>query len=56
MASDRYKRGLDKFREIDGKAGERIIELLKDTAPDLARYSNSRSATCIRAACYAKGT
>ena len=38
MDSDRYKRGLEKFKEIDGHAGEKIIEALKDIAPDLARY------------------
>jgi len=39
MDSDRYKRGLAKFNEIDGRAGERIIEAMKDIAPDLARYT-----------------
>ena len=32
------KRGLKKLKEIDGEAGERVIESLKDIAPDLARY------------------
>ena len=36
--SDRFERGLAKLREIDGEAGERVIEALKDIAPDLARY------------------
>jgi 4-carboxymuconolactone decarboxylase len=35
---DRYQRGLKKLQEIDGEAGERVIESLKDIAPDLARY------------------
>ena len=35
----RYKRGLEKLKEIDGEAGERVIERLKDIAPDLARYT-----------------
>ena len=35
---DRYLRGLQKLNEIDGEAGERVIENLKDIAPDLARY------------------
>jgi 4-carboxymuconolactone decarboxylase len=35
---DRYQRGLKKLKEIDGEAGERVIESLKDIAPDLARY------------------
>lgn len=38
MESDRYKRGWEKLKEIDGDAGERVIEALKDIAPDLARY------------------
>lgn len=39
MESDRYKRGWEKLKEIDGHAGERVIEALKDIAPDLARYT-----------------
>ncbi len=38
MIEDRYKRGWEKLKEIDGEAGERVIESLKDIAPDLARY------------------
>lgn len=38
MESDRYQRGWEKLKEIDGEAGERVIESLKDIAPDLARY------------------
>lgn len=34
----RYARGLEKLREIDGRAGERVIEALADIAPDFARY------------------
>jgi 4-carboxymuconolactone decarboxylase len=37
--NDRFERGLAKLREIDGEAGERVIEALKDIAPDLARYT-----------------
>jgi 4-carboxymuconolactone decarboxylase len=39
MSSDRYERGWKKLREIDGKAGERVIESLEDIAPDLGRYT-----------------
>ena len=39
MVDDRHDRGLKKLREIDGAAGERVIESLKDIAPDLARYT-----------------
>lgn len=35
--SVRYSRGLEKLREIDGKAGERVIEALADIAPDFAK-------------------
>jgi 4-carboxymuconolactone decarboxylase len=35
---DRYQRGWEKLREVDGKAGERVIESLGDIAPDFARY------------------
>jgi 4-carboxymuconolactone decarboxylase len=38
MEKDRYTRGLEKLKEIDGEAGERVIQSLKDIAPDLARY------------------
>ncbi len=39
MSDDRYERGLKKLAEIDGEAGERVIESLKDIAPDLGRYT-----------------
>ncbi|NJL59237.1 MAG: carboxymuconolactone decarboxylase family protein [Desulfobacteraceae bacterium] len=35
---DRYQRGWEKLKEIDGEAGERVIESLKDIAPEFARY------------------
>lgn len=35
---NRYERGLAKLREIDGDAGERVVESLADIAPDFARY------------------
>ncbi len=34
--SDRYKRGWEKLKEVDGKAGERVIDSLKDIAPEFA--------------------
>ena len=37
MNNDRYQRGWEKLKEIDGEAGERVIESLKDIAPDFAR-------------------
>lgn len=36
--NERFKRGWEKLREIDGEAGERVIDSLKDIAPDLGRY------------------
>lgn len=38
MDEDRYERGWEKLKEIDGEAGQRVIDSLKDIAPDLARY------------------
>jgi 4-carboxymuconolactone decarboxylase len=38
MVSDRYDRGFEKLKEIDGEAGERVIESLKDISSDFARY------------------
>ena len=38
MTRDRYQDGLAKLAEIDGEQGQRVIEALKDIAPDLARY------------------
>ncbi|PSB29325.1 carboxymuconolactone decarboxylase family protein [Stenomitos frigidus] len=35
---NRYANGWDKLKEIDGEAGEKVIESLKDIAPDLGRY------------------
>lgn len=35
---DRYQRGWDKLKEIDGEAGENVINSLKDIAPDFAQY------------------
>ena len=37
MNSERYVRGLAKLKEIDGQAGEKVIESLCDIAPDFAR-------------------
>ena len=39
MTNDRFQRGLAKLEEIDGAAGQRVIDSLKDIAPDLARYT-----------------
>jgi len=36
--SDRYTRGWSKLQEIDGEAGERVVDGLKDISPDLGRF------------------
>lgn len=36
--STRYEQGLARLREIDGEAGERVVESLAGIAPDFARY------------------
>nr|WP_319373983.1 carboxymuconolactone decarboxylase family protein [uncultured Methanobacterium sp.] len=35
---ERYNRGWEKLKEIDGEAGEAVVESLEDIAPDLAKY------------------
>lgn len=37
-SQDRYQRGWEKLKEVDGEAGQRVIDSLKDIAPDFARY------------------
>lgn len=36
--SERYTRGWSKLQEIDGEAGERVVNGLKDISPDLGRF------------------
>lgn len=36
--SERFQRGWEQLKAIDGEAGEQVIESLSDIAPDLARY------------------
>ncbi|MDO6569169.1 carboxymuconolactone decarboxylase family protein [Alteromonas sp. 1_MG-2023] len=38
-SEERYNRGWKKLKEIDGYAGEKVIESLKHIAPDLGRYT-----------------
>ncbi|HZG18021.1 MAG TPA: carboxymuconolactone decarboxylase family protein [Candidatus Bathyarchaeia archaeon] len=38
MTNERYERGWEKLMEVDGEGGQRVIESLKDIAPDLGRY------------------
>lgn len=36
--SERFQRGWQRLMEVDAAGGERVIESLKDVAPDLGRY------------------
>jgi len=36
--SDRFLAGLEKLKEIDGEAGEKVINSLEDISPDLSKY------------------
>ena len=38
MELNRFEKGLEKLSEVDGTAGEHVIEALKDVAPDLGKY------------------
>jgi 4-carboxymuconolactone decarboxylase len=38
MDEDRYERGWQRLRELAGEQGERVVEGIRDVAPDLARY------------------
>jgi 4-carboxymuconolactone decarboxylase len=36
--SDRFNKGFEKLKEIDGEAGEKVLESLKDICPDLGKF------------------
>ncbi len=36
--TERYNKGWDKLKEIDGEAGTNVIESLKNISPDLGKY------------------
>lgn len=38
MSDDRYERGLEKFREVDGKGGQKAVDDLKELVPEIGRY------------------
>ncbi|HEY5532199.1 MAG TPA: carboxymuconolactone decarboxylase family protein [Candidatus Anoxymicrobiaceae bacterium] len=38
ITDERFERGWEKLKEIDGEAGQRVMDSLQDIAPDLARY------------------
>lgn len=37
MSNERYNRGWERLMDIDGEGGERVIDSLKDIAPDLGK-------------------
>ncbi len=37
-SSDRFERGLQRLKELDGDLGDRLLASLADIAPDFARY------------------
>ncbi len=39
MNNQRYKSGLDRLKEIDGEAGQKVIDSLASISPDLAKYT-----------------
>lgn len=38
MEENRFMKGLNRLAEVDGTAGEKVIEALGDIAPDLGKY------------------
>ncbi len=38
MSNDRFQRGLRTLNRINSEAGERILKILKDISPDMARF------------------
>jgi 4-carboxymuconolactone decarboxylase len=38
VTDERYERGWERLRELAGEHGERVIEGVRDVAPDLAQY------------------
>lgn len=39
MSRTRYELGFEQLNKIDGEAGTKVIESLKDVCPDLAKYT-----------------
>jgi len=38
MQNERYESGLKKLNEIDGEAGQKVIDALASVSPDLSKY------------------
>jgi len=39
MNNQRYESGINKLKEIDGEAGQKVIDSLASISPDLAKYT-----------------
>ncbi|MGD8231905.1 carboxymuconolactone decarboxylase family protein [Vibrio sp. TRT 1302] len=39
MEASRFKKGLELLEQIDGEAGQNVIDSLQDISPDLAQYT-----------------
>ncbi|MGI9887017.1 carboxymuconolactone decarboxylase family protein [Vibrio chagasii] len=39
METSRFEKGLELLKQIDGEAGQNVIESLQDICPDLAKYT-----------------
>ena len=39
METSRFEKGLELLKQIDGEAGQNVIESLQDISPDLAKYT-----------------
>lgn len=39
MDTSRFEKGLELLKQIDGEAGQNVIESLQDICPDLAKYT-----------------
>lgn len=39
MEASRFEKGLELLTQIDGEAGQNVIDSLQDISPDLARYT-----------------
>ncbi len=38
MTSDRYAKGLEMLKQVDGEGGQKVVDSLQDIAPDFAKY------------------
>jgi 4-carboxymuconolactone decarboxylase len=38
LSDEKYERGLERFRQVDGKGGRKAVDDLKDLVPEIERY------------------